>query len=126
MVQTLQKIVDELSLRLRKSQWLAAMPVGSYTTPFFRVSTFLYITDPKRKTRYPKKGVGYKPLGGSKGIVETTVKPPIRAHLSKLHVLPQKLGESRLVAGRLRDCVASYIPFVRVDGCLDLTGVQSL
>ena len=36
--------------------------VGSYPSPFF-VYLLFYITDPNHKTRYPKKGVGYEPLG---------------------------------------------------------------
>ena len=38
-------------------------PRGSYPTPLFGRLLFK-ITDPDHKTRYPKKGVGYEPLGG--------------------------------------------------------------
>ena len=37
-------------------------PRVSYPTPFLRYLIF-YITDPNHKSRYPKKGVGYEPLG---------------------------------------------------------------
>ena len=37
-------------------------PRGSYPTPFLGRLLFK-ITDPKHKTRYPKKGVGYEPPG---------------------------------------------------------------
>ena len=39
-----------------------AVPRGSYPTPFLKRLLFK-ITDPKHKTRYPKKGLGYEPLG---------------------------------------------------------------
>ena len=39
-----------------------ALPRGSYPTPFLRRPLFT-ITDHNHKTRYPKKGVGYDPLG---------------------------------------------------------------
>ena len=38
------------------------VPIGSYSTPFLGRLLFK-ITDPNHKTRYPKKGVGYEPLG---------------------------------------------------------------
>ena len=38
------------------------LPRGSYPTPFLGRLLFK-ITDPNHKTRYPKKGVGYEPLG---------------------------------------------------------------
>ena len=38
------------------------VPRGSYPTPFLGRLLFK-ITDPNHKTRYPKKGVGYEPLG---------------------------------------------------------------
>ena len=38
------------------------VPRGSYSTPFLGRLLFK-ITDPNHKTRYPKKGVGYAPLG---------------------------------------------------------------
>ena len=38
------------------------IPRGSYPTPFLGRLLFK-ITDPNPKTRYPKKGVGYEPLG---------------------------------------------------------------
>ena len=43
------------------------MPRGSYPTPFLGRLLFK-ITDPNHKTRYPKKGVGYEPLGGFEGV----------------------------------------------------------
>ena len=45
------------------SMWLhVPIPVASYPAPFGGYLLF-YITDPNHKTRYPKKGVGYEPLG---------------------------------------------------------------
>ena len=38
------------------------IPGGSYPTPFLGRLLFKII-DPNHKTRYPKKGVGYEPLG---------------------------------------------------------------
>ena len=38
------------------------LPVGSYHTSFLGYLLF-YTPDPNRKARYPKKGVGYEPLG---------------------------------------------------------------
>ena len=38
------------------------LPRGSYPTPFLG-HLLLKITDPNHKTRYPKKGLGYEPLG---------------------------------------------------------------
>ena len=38
------------------------LPVGSYPTPFLGYLLF-YTTDPNHKTMYPKKGLGYEPLG---------------------------------------------------------------
>ena len=38
------------------------VPGGSYPTPFLGRLLFK-ISDPKHKTRYPKTGVGYEPLG---------------------------------------------------------------
>ena len=38
------------------------VPRGSYPTPFLGRLLFK-ITDPNHKTRYPKTGVGYEPLG---------------------------------------------------------------
>ena len=42
------------------------LPRGSYPTPFLGRLLF-EITDPNHKTRYPKKGVGYEPLGIPRG-----------------------------------------------------------
>ena len=39
-----------------------SIPRGSYPTPVLGYLIF-YIADPNHKTRYPKKGVGYEPLG---------------------------------------------------------------
>ena len=38
------------------------VPRGSYPTPFLERLLFK-IADPNHKTRYPKNGVGYEPLG---------------------------------------------------------------
>ena len=38
------------------------IPSGSYPTPFLG-RLLLKITGPNHKTRYPKRGVGYEPLG---------------------------------------------------------------
>ena len=46
----------------RPSLSLVAVPRGSYPTPFLGRLLFK-ITDPNQKTRRPKKGVGYEPLG---------------------------------------------------------------
>ena len=43
------------------------LPGGSYPTPFLGRLLFK-ITDPNHKTRYPKKGVGYEPLGRVLGL----------------------------------------------------------
>ena len=42
-----------------------ASPRGSYPTPFLGRLLFK-IAGPNHKTRYPKKGVGYEPLGSVK------------------------------------------------------------
>ena len=39
-----------------------SLPRGSYPTPLLGRLLFK-ITGPNHKTRYPKKGVGYEPLG---------------------------------------------------------------
>ena len=44
-----------------------SQPRGSYPTPFLG-RLLCKITDPNHKTRYPKKGVGYEPLGKVLGI----------------------------------------------------------
>ena len=43
---------------------MLGLPRGSYPTPFLGRLLFK-ITDPNHKTRYPKNGVGYEPLGMS-------------------------------------------------------------
>ena len=45
-----------------RASGVASLPRGSYPTPFLGRLLFK-ITDPNHKTRYPKKGVGYEPLG---------------------------------------------------------------
>ena len=54
-----ENIKDSCSQRVQSN----IIPVGSYPTPFLGYLLF-YVTDPNHKTRYPKKGVGYEPLGG--------------------------------------------------------------
>ena len=44
----------------------AQVPRGSYPAPFLGRLLFK-ITDPNHKTRYPKKGLGYEPLGNAFG-----------------------------------------------------------
>ena len=57
-----------------------AVPMGSYPTPFLRYLLF-YIGDPNHKTRYPKKGVGYDPLGKPQSLPQglSTSQLPIMA-----------------------------------------------
>ena len=59
------------------------IPRGSYPTPFLGRLLFK-ITDPNHKTRYPKKGVGYEPLGRALG-------GPLlrRANSSGPHISPE-------------------------------------
>ena len=45
---------------------LRILPRGSYPTPVLGRLLFK-ITDSNHKTRYPKKGVGYEPLGTLRG-----------------------------------------------------------
>ena len=52
------KFTGGFGFGFRVSEW----PVGSYPTPFLGYLLF-YTTDPNHRTRCPKKGVGYEPLG---------------------------------------------------------------
>ena len=72
-------------------------PRGSYPTPFFGRLLFK-ITDPNHKTRYPKKGIGYEPLGRVCGPpphihrfvcsdpVYLSLKPPVRQHADPTYI----------------------------------------
>ena len=48
-------------------------PRGSYPTPFLGRLLFK-IPDPNHKTRYPKKWVGYEPLGRFRNLKSSTIK----------------------------------------------------
>ena len=54
--------VSGLMPRVTRGLGFRGLPRGSYSTPFLGRLLFK-ITDPNHKTRYPKKGVGYEPLG---------------------------------------------------------------
>ena len=43
--------------------YLAVIYLEAHNLPFFLGRLLFKITDPNHKTRYPKKGVGYEPLG---------------------------------------------------------------
>ena len=68
------------------------MPVGSYPTAFLGY-LFFYIAHPNHKIRYPRKWVGYKPLGSREVILVMGFMKGLgfRASLV-LHVMPRAVS----------------------------------
>ena len=66
-------IASESSSDENGSFRVQTIPRGPYPTPFLGY-LFFKITDPNHKTRYPKKGVGYEPLGKGPRIEPSTAR----------------------------------------------------
>ena len=66
-------IASESSSDENGSFRVQTIPRGPYPTPFLGY-LFFKITDPNHKTKYPKKGVGYEPLGKGPRIEPSTAR----------------------------------------------------